>query len=88
MQTGASHINYTACRRSAVNRCFDLCLLLACCQSFRFGSLLLIAPNHDHTEEAPDNCRTKDDQDDRKANRPYSRWEEIVKRVAWVNKWL
>lgn len=57
----------------------------SCCLLRRF---LPIALDHDHTQKATDNGRSQQDQNDRNANSPDPRREEIVEGVPKVNEWL
>ena len=54
----------------------------------RLGSLLAVAADHDHAEERADDGRAQQDEDDRDADGPHARREEVLERVVGVDKGL
>jgi hypothetical protein len=63
-----------------------LCLLLR--SSLGLGSLLLVAADHNDTEEGSDNRGTEKNEDDRDADGPNAGREEALQRVAFIDKGL
>ena len=51
-------------------------------------SLLLVAPNHDHAKERPNDSGTEEDDNDGDANGPNARREEVLERVVVVDEGL
>ncbi len=66
-----------------------LCLrLLLSSSSLGLGSLLLVAADHNHAEECADDGRAEQQEDDRDADSPDARQEEVLQRVIGIDKRL
>jgi hypothetical protein len=64
-----------------------LCLLFGGCCLGLCG-LLPAAANHHDAEERANNCRAQEREDDGDADCPDARREEVMERMALVDKWL
>lgn len=63
--------------------------LLHFCRSFlRLERLLLIALDHDNTQEAANHSTANEEQDDGNANGPDARRKELLYWVRIVDEWL
>jgi len=54
----------------------------------RFGCSLPVASNHHYTQEGPNNRGAQENEDNRYADSPDTRREEVLERVARIDKWL
>ena len=63
-------------------------LLLPRIRRPRLGRLFPITPNHDHAQETAHDGRSEEDEDDRYADGPDARGEEVVEGVALVDEGL
>lgn len=52
------------------------------------GCLLLVAVDHDNSDESAYHGRTQECEDDGDADGPNTGWEDVVERVAGVNEGL
>lgn len=69
-----------------LDRWSALCLLLS--SHLRFGGLLSVASNHDHTEERSYDGGAQENEDDGNTNSPDARRENILEGVVRIDKWL
>jgi hypothetical protein len=63
-----------------------LCLLFG--GSLGLGSLLPVAPDHDHAEERANYCAAEKNEDDGYANCPDTRGEDVLEWVLGVDEGL
>lgn len=52
------------------------------------GCLLLVAVDHNNSDEGAYHCRTQEGEDHWDADGPNTGWEDVMKRVARVNEGL
>lgn len=57
-------------------------------RSLGLGRLLLVAVDHDDAYEGTNHGRSQEGQDDRDTDGPDARREDVMERVARVDKWL
>lgn len=57
-------------------------------RGFSFGCLLLVAVDHDNSDEGAYHGRTQECEDDGDADGPNTGREDVVERVAGVDEWL